>query len=430
MPRKSGENLRRYRNMSVVIDALRQFNWTNKHVLVACSGGVDSMVLLHGLLEIGLKPNVLHVNYGLRGADSDADEQLVSDFARRHDLNLQIHHCPTDLTQQPGTNLQSAAREFRRKYFHHWTAHSPNHVVVLAHHGNDQVETFFLQLYRGSGTFGLGGMHPERHQLIRPFLELEKADLVGYAVENNVNWREDTSNASSKYLRNLFRNELLPALTKDQPQLNQNVLLLMRLFRERQTEITDRIDEMSSRWKEKGELSCDHWLQLTEEEQVAFLHSIAFPVWTRIRFIELAKGRTNTRFLVGKNEVIKQDSLTIVQQQSRSDFPWDFKIEKIEILPSTFDKWTVYLDQDCLSGELYLRPPESDDRIDTVGMKGSQSVKEVLKDFGIPLTKRADFPVLTDGKAVLWLPGVKVGRSALATPRSNIILKVSMKPFV
>lgn len=416
--------------MSVVIDVLRQFNWTNKHVLVACSGGVDSMVLLHGLLEIGLKPDVLHVNYGLRGADSDADEQLVTDVARIHHLNLQIYHCPTDLTQQAGTNLQSAAREFRRAHFHQWTAQSPNHIVALAHHGNDQVETFFLQLYRGSGTFGLGGMHPERHQLIRPFLELDKADLIGYATENNVSWREDTSNASSKYLRNLFRNELLPVLTKDQPELHQNVLLIMRLFRERQVEITDRIAEMSSCWKEKGELSCDHWLQLTEEEQVAFLHSIAFPVWARSRFTELTHGRIATRFFVGNNEVIKQDAFTIVQQRSSSDFPWDFKIEKIEILPSTFDKWTVYLDQDRLSGELYLRVPASGDRIDAVGMKGSQSVKEVLKDFGIPLGKRADFPVLTDGKAVLWLPGVKVGRSALATVHSNIILKVSMKPFV
>ena len=416
--------------MSLVIDALRRFNWTNKRVLVACSGGVDSMVLLCGLLEIGLKPDVMHVNYGLRGSDSDADEQLVVDFSKTHDLNLQVYHCPTDLTQQPGTNLQAAAREFRRAHFQQWTAQSPNHVVVLAHHGNDQVETFFLQLYRGSGTFGLGGMHPERHQLIRPLLEIEKADLINYAEKHDVSWREDKSNASSKYLRNLFRNQLLPALAKNQPDLNENVLFFMRLLREHQAEITDRIAEMSSRWKEKGQLACDQWLQLSEEEQVAFLHTVNLPVWARSRFAELAHGRTSARFFVGDNEVMKQDSFTIVQLRGNTDFPWDFKIEKIEILPLTFDKWAVYLDQDRLAGELYLRIPEPDDRIEAVGMKGSQSIKDVLKDFGIPLNKRADFPVLTDGKAVLWLPGVKVGRSALADEHSSVILKVSMKPFV
>jgi tRNA(Ile)-lysidine synthase len=416
--------------MSVVIEALRKVDWTEKHILVACSGGVDSMVLLQGLLEIGLKPDVLHVNYGLRGADSVADEELVIYVARANELKLQIFHCPIELTKQSGINLQAAARAFRRKHFQQWIAQSPNHVVVLAHHANDQVETFFLQLYRGSGTFGLGGMHPERGQLIRPFLEIEKADLIAYAIENKVQWREDKSNATSNYLRNLFRNELLPALAQNQPELNQNVLFFMRLLREHQVEVNEQIREMSVCWKEKGELSCADWLSLSEEEQVAFLHAIAFPVWTKNRFTELANGRTGACFLVGVQEVFKQDQRTIGMKQSMVDFPWDFKIEKIEILPLTFDKWTIYLDADQLSGELYLRIPQSDDRIDSVGMKGSQLVKAVLKDFGIPLNKRTSFPVLTDGKSVLWLPGVKVGRLALANAQSKTILQVSMVPFV
>jgi tRNA(Ile)-lysidine synthase len=416
--------------MSVVIDALRKVDWTEKHILVACSGGVDSMVLVQGLLELGLKPDVLHVNYGLRGVDSDADEELVTDVARANGLNLHVFHCPVELTKQPGINLQGAARAFRRKHFQQWITQSPNHVVALAHHANDQVETFFLQFYRGSGTFGLGGMHPERGQLIRPFLAIEKSDLINFATEKKVQWREDKSNAGSNYLRNLFRNELLPALAQYQPELNQNVLFFMRLLREHQEEINEQIREMSDSWKEKGELNCNDWLNLSDEEQVAFLHAIAFPLWTKNRFTELANGRTSARFFVGVNEVFKQDSRTIVRKQSALDFPWDFKIEKIEFLPPTFDKWTIYLDADHLSGELYLRIPQSTDRIDSVGMKGSQMVKAVLKDFGIPLNKRADYPVLTDGKSVLWLPGVKVGRSALADEHSSVILKVSMKPFL
>lgn len=416
--------------MSVVIDALRKVDWTEKHILIACSGGVDSMVLLHGLVELGLKPDVLHVNYGLRGADSKADEKLVTGVARANGLNLQIFHCPVEFTKQPGINLQDAARSFRRKHFQQWVTQSPNHVVALGHHANDQVETFFLQLYRGSGTFGLGGMHPERGQLIRPFLAIEKSDLINFATEKKVQWREDKSNAGSYYLRNLFRNELLPALAQNQPELNQNVLFFMRLLREHQEEINEQIREMSDSWKAKGELNCNDWLNLSDEEQVAFLHAIALPLWTKNRFTELANGRTSARFLVGVDEVFKQDSRTILRKQSTVDFPWDFKIEKIEILPPTYDKWTIYLDADRLSGELYLRIPQSADRIDSVGMKGSQMVKAVLKDFGIPLNKRAHFPVLTDGKAVLWLPGVKVGRSALADEHSSAILKISIKPFV
>lgn len=409
--------------MSVVIEALKAVDWSGRKVLVACSGGVDSMVLLHGLLEIGVKPAVLHVNYQLRGEDSELDQQLVETTARSFGLRMVTQRCPIDHTQSD--NLQSAARKFRRGLFAVWTNTSPQHCVVLAHHADDQVETFFLQLLRGSGTFGLGGMHPERDQLVRPFLHLPKAELIRFATDRGISWREDRTNSASVYLRNAFRNEFLPALSGNFPELKEQTLLLMKYFRLRQMELTEAVAKLSEQWKTSGELSVKEWLGLTEEQCLAFVHAVRLPVWTIARFHELANGAVGNRFLAGDQSIVKSNPARMRIEQPLQP-GWDFKIEEIGILPEAFDKRSIYLDADQLKGALYMRPWKTGDRIRSIGLTGSQLVSHVLKDAGIPLPDRAAIPVLTDGSEVLWVPGLKVGRAAIAHAGTSRILKVSL----
>lgn len=426
MQNESGPHPRNRWNMSVVTDALKAVDWSGRKVLVACSGGVDSMVLLHGLLKIGVKPAVLHVNYQLRGADSEADQQLVEATARSLGLKYVTQRCPVDFTTAGNTNLQAAARAFRRELFVAWTAASPQHVVALGHHADDQVETFFLQLLRGSGTFGLGGMHPERDQLVRPFLHVPKSALLAHAKEQGIVWREDRTNSKSVYARNLFRNELLPALAADFPGLNEEVLFLMQQFRLRQQELTAAVGSMITRWKTSGELNVSDWLELSDEESVAFVHAAGIPVWTVQRFHELAAGAVGNRFLIGDRSIRKSNQELIRMDSHHLDAAWDFKIEEIGILPAVFDKSAVYLDAAQLTGELFMRSWQTGDRIQSVGLKGSQLVSDVLKDAGIPLAERAAIPILTDGTQILWIPGIKVGRTAIARPETSRILKISL----
>jgi tRNA(Ile)-lysidine synthase len=191
--------------MPLVNKALSEFNWKDKELLVSCSGGLDSTVLLHGIVQLGIRPKVLHINYKLRGAESDADEAHVRTLVEYYQLESQIVSCPKERLKGAGINLQAAARDFRRTFYQEWTAKSKQHVVLLGQHADDQIETFFLQLFRGAGMQGLGGMYPERQQLIRPFLNLTKEDLKEYAHSEKVTWREDHSNTEVNYLRNRFR---------------------------------------------------------------------------------------------------------------------------------------------------------------------------------------------------------------------------------
>jgi len=412
--------------MSVVIEAVKAINWTDRKVLVACSGGVDSMVLLHALIAIGIQPVVLHVNYQLREEASELDEVLVRETASNNHLECIVHRCPVELTKKKGVNLQAEARQFRREQFANWNAISPQHVVVLGQHADDQLETFFLQLYRGSGTFGLGGMHVERNQLIRPFLELNKAVIYQYAAENNVSFREDESNTKAVYLRNLFRTTLLPDLLQSQPQLKESVLLFMRLMRERQLELDLEIEALAVKWEDDQEIEIEKWLALTEEQRIAFAYRVQFPIWAIERINELEIGAVGNKIELDQFIIFKLNKHTFKAKLPSIVFPWDFKSEEIGILPSVFDKETLFLDADLLNGKLELRFCKVGDRIASLGMKGTQLVSDVLKDAGIPLMDRASIPVLTDGSLIFWIPGIKVSRVALATKNTRRILQIRL----
>lgn len=413
--------------MPVVTEAirLRRMSLSGKKLLVACSGGVDSMVLLHALVAENLHPEVLHVNYQLRGNDSDADEMLVRQTAEELGLNVHVHHCPVALTKQKGVNLQSAARDFRRELFREWISRSEQHAVVLAHHLDDQVETFFLQYFRGSGLFGLGGMHSEKNGIIRPFLEVPKSALIAYATENGIAWREDQSNQSSNYLRNVFRNTLLPALKQEHPQLAEHCRIIMGHLRELQQTVREETAAAVNQWNEQQQLPVTTWQQFTSEQALAFAYGLGWPAWTVERLNQLAAGPDGKRIEIGKVTLYKEAGH--FRTVSASEIHWEFKIEEIGILPKVWNKHALYLDAAVIDPtKLEYRSWQQGDRIRSLGMKGSQLVSDVLKDAGVPLSRREQYPVLVYDTEILWIPGIKVGRKGLAGPDSAVILKITV----
>lgn len=413
----------------MVTDELRRIDWLDKQVCVACSGGVDSMVLLQALVSIGKKPAVLHVNYQLRGKESDLDEALVMKTAESLGLTYEVHHCPTEITKAEGGNLQAAARDFRRKLFGKWTSRSEQHVVALAHHLDDQLETFFLQYFRGSGLFGLGGMHPEKGQIVRPFLSVPKADIITFALENRIPWREDSSNESGTYLRNIFRNRLLPELKKAHPGLAANTALIMKALRDLQADVTMSIQKMIALWKTEERIVIADWRSLSDEQQLAFVHAVRWPVWTIDRLNELVSRSDGKRVILKDFTLVRRNANFHKLRNENEQEGWDFKSEKVEILPEMWSKEAVYLDPGKLDSPLQLRRWQAGDRIKSLGMKGSQLVSDILKDAGIPLSRRAEIRVLATEREILWVPGLKVSRIALATPESEMIWRITIRLF-
>lgn len=409
--------------MSVVETAIGECTLNRFNLCVACSGGLDSTVLLEVLVSLGFKPSILHINYLLRGAESEQDEIFVRDLARKHQLEIQVVRCPKILTKGAGINLQQAAREFRHKLFRDFIQKHPDNRMLLAHHQDDQAETFFLQLMRGAGIFGLGGMHPERNGIIRPFLSLPKAALRQYAEEKQLSWREDSSNTENTYKRNQFRNILLPALQENIPTLSDSIRFLQLKFREEQQQLRENLLERLSGWQRTCEISFRNWNELSIEERILVCNSFTWPLRMLQRIGELEQATLSSKI----------DNSPIFRTKEgfswNANFPethhWEFKIQEVEILPEVFSNQEAYLDSDKCLHPLTQSTATETDTIQKIGTSGKSKVYKLLKDHGIPAQWRGTYPVFKSGEEIVWIPGIAVSEKHAASSATRLITKLS-----
>jgi len=200
---------------------IENLNPAKDHILIGVSGGVDSMVLAHLFVQAGFKVGMAHVNYGMRGVESDRDEQLVFEIATVWD---QTFHVTQYVDNGTTGNFQEKARKFRYNWFFSLMKENGYNLLALAHHADDQIETFFIQLLRSAGLKGLGAIKARDGYKIRPLLEVFKSDIYRYAAQHGVPFREDQSNVENKYRRNLVRNEIIPALETQIPGSKHRLL--------------------------------------------------------------------------------------------------------------------------------------------------------------------------------------------------------------
>ena len=409
--------------MSVVNEALSRLNLQPFNLCVACSGGLDSTVLLEALIPLGFEPAILHINYQLRGEESDKDEAFVRSLAQKHQLQIEVVRCPKELTKGKGINLQEAARKFRHELFREFIQKSPENRVLLAHHSDDQVETFFLQLMRGSGIFGLGGMHTERNGIIRPFLGLSKEDLKKHALENGIQWREDASNEENNYKRNQFRNIIIPQLLETNPELKHSIQLIQTAFRETQLAIRDSLKSKLQTWETNAQISFREWSELTIEERIACCYHFSWPLWIIDRIQGLNNAKLSAK--IDKSSLFRTKDGFSWNSNFTEISQWEFKIEEVEFLPKSFSKWEVYLDTASISIPLTQGFADASDTIQRPGVKGKTKVFKLLKDAGIPEQWRDSYPVFKSGNEIIWIPGVAISKKHLASSSTQLIIKLS-----
>lgn len=411
--------------MHLVVKRLKFIEPESYELAVGCSGGLDSTVLIHACLILGLKPTLLHVNYHLRGEDSDQDEHFLRKLAKSQGLQIEVKDCPHSITKGQGINLQAAARQFRHDFFQEWLTQSENRRLLLAHHCDDQVETFFLQLARGSGLFGLGGMHLENNRIIRPFLSLSKKELVDFAKQEKLTWREDSSNSESDYARNKLRNIILPELLKSHPNLVTSVTFLQEKFRENQLELARDTKEKLAYFVQQGEIDFKTWNTFNLESKILVFKNLSIPLYLIDRINDLEESELSAS--------LNADLLIRTKHgfSWHSQFPfkntWEFKSESIGILPQVFTNASIYLDLDKLTGTLEFSFAENTDAIQKPGNTFKSNVFELMKECGIPKQWRTSFPVLKHKNEVIWIPTIAVDARYLADNSSTNIQKVYIK---
>ena len=368
---------------------------------VACSGGVDSVVLLHLMYEQKKDVGILHCNFHLRGESSNGDEAFVRELAAELNVPVRVKEFETKkYSQENKINTQLAARELRYNWFKE-VIDNEGATVLLAHHYDDQVETFFLQLRRGGKVRSLAGMPVFRNGYLRPLLKHTKAELIYLANKHGWKWREDISNTSNDYTRNWYRNEILPWLKSNNFPV-KDVVSIVELFQQvlaflRTLPVPDSI--LISDWNELtiwekehilseqylGEYSASEIDKLSISEKGKFIGNGVAKVWNEGKeLVFVRKSNVDVRFqLVSK--VISKEKIEINQNE-------------------------LFLDASKVNGVLSFRKWKSGDRFQPLGMKGEKSVGKFLRDRKVAAHLKENVQVLVNNKEeVLGVFGFGVG---------------------
>ena len=407
---------------------------SSQKTFLACSGGVDSMTLLSILKKAKWNIEVLHVNYQLRREDSDLDMNLVKDTCER--LSIPFHLKRVDLQailDSKGGNLQEIARKVRYTFFEEKRIQSTNNYIALGHHRDDQIETFFMHLARKSGIMGMACMPSEHNQFVRPLLDFSKKEIIRYATENKIEWREDYTNKTNKYKRNILRNILLPELESKIPTLNDSILLIVQKFQETQLELEFKIKPIFDQLIESKKLNFNEFDSLSEIKKVELLRQLGQKASLVKELNKLRNSQKGKKLLLESNSnsfeyiIRDEDNFQLIQKESDlASIPFLY-IEEVSNLPTVFCKNEIYLDPSKLRGEINLRKWKEGDRMIPLGMKGSKLLSDIIKDAKIPTNKKKDVLVLEDENKILWCVGIRLGANSIANEQTKNILKISVK---
>ena len=424
-----------------MLDSVRQFiaehqlfNLETDPVLVAVSGGLDSVVLLDVLHKLGAQVAVAHCHFGLRGEDADADEQFVRKLAKQYGLPYFAEFFRTkEFAQQEGISTQMAARLLRYRWFEQVREREQLAYIATAHHQRDQAETMLLNLTHGTGLAGLHGIQVKNGRVIRPLLGLGRDDLYEYLVERGLRWREDDSNDSPVYQRNLLRHEVLPVLREINPNLDETMAGTAERVGGAE-EIVRRYvaDTAAQARRDEAEVTYLHIGTLQKTASTALvLHEILRPfgfAWPVVKDIVAAfSGESGRRFDSPTHRLVKDRENLVITPRRTSQFGtfqlaagqtdlladgMRLRAELLEkdagyVIPRS--KSTAALDADKLKFPLTLRRWQEGDWFMPLGLKGKKLLSDFLIDQKVPLNLKDDVRVLTsaDGK-ICWVVGWRV----------------------
>jgi len=196
----------------------------NDRILLAVSGGIDSMVMAHMFLSLHYETGIAHCNFSLRGKESDGDEALVREFASSHGIPFfNVRFETRSYAKTNGISIQMAARELRYKWFEEIRMSNNYNFIAVAHNLNDKIETILINLTRGTGITGLTGMKPVSGTIVRPLLFATRDAINNYCEHNSIEFREDRSNADTKYTRNKIRHKVIPVLKEINPSIEKTL---------------------------------------------------------------------------------------------------------------------------------------------------------------------------------------------------------------
>lgn len=414
-----------------------------KKLLLACSGGLDSVVLAHLCDASDLDFALAHCNFSLRGSESDGDENFVRELASTFGVGVYVKQFDTEqYAKEQRLSVQMAARELRYKWFDELLQAIEYDYVLTAHHADDSLETFLINLSRGTGIEGLSGIPKVNKKIVRSLLPFSRGELLEYAKLEEIPWREDSSNSSTKYLRNKIRHEIVPILKELSPSFLQNFLNTQHHLRQTNNLVNNYLNELKSRlFQQKDE---DIQVKITELEKLqpldAYLyglfHGYGFTEWNDVKDLLTAESGkqvfSNTHRLLKDRdylilaEIVPENKGTyyIHLDKASDELPIKIQLEEVE----SFEKQTqnvVFLDKEKLIFPLMLRSWEKGDYFYPLGMQGKKKLSKFFKDEKMDLISKEKQWLLCSDDKIVWIVGKRADERFKVEESTRKIVKIT-----
>ncbi|MGV6829461.1 MAG: tRNA lysidine(34) synthetase TilS [Flavobacteriales bacterium] len=418
-----------------------------KKIMVACSGGVDSVVLTHLLSKLNYTISLAHCNFSLRGEESDQDEAFVKKLSKQ--LNILFFTKTFDTKKyalEHKISTQMAARDLRYNWFNTLLEENKYDYLLTAHHLDDDVETFFINLIRGTGLRGLTGIPEINQKTIRPFLSFSRKEILEYAEENKITWREDSSNKTTAYLRNALRLKVIPTLNDLIPNFSQNFKKSQSNLQESQTLIDDYLilikQLIVKQIDDEVQINIKKLQDLPSAKALLYelLSPYGFTSWQTI--FDLLEAQTGKQIFSKTHRIIKNRDVLLLSRIKNK--PLQAKV--FEILEHTkkivnpiflnFEQVTkisnnkknsAFVDIEKLNFPLQIRKWQQGDVFYPLGMKGKKKISKFFKDEKLSLVEKEKVWLLTSNNKIVWVVGKRLDERFKVTPQTKKILKIVLE---
>lgn len=416
----------------------------DKKLLLAVSGGVDSMVLLDLFYKLKFDICVAHCNFQLRGKESDADELLVREICQDGYIPYFINSFDTlEFAKENKLSIQLAARKLRYDWFQEIISLGFDYVLT-AHHLDDNVETFLINFTRGTGLEGLTGIPVQNENIIRPLLPFSRDEIENYALENKIQWREDSSNASDKYFRNKLRHNIVPTLKELNTGFLDSFQNTLHHLQQAESLVNDASKLVFEKVvKEKGnqlEINLKPLLQFLNYRAYLYqwLKAFGFSAWNDI--YDLVDAQSGKQVFSETHVLLKDREKLLLSERKPINKSKVFIIESIECkvnipLKLIFSRFSgdkhvnancIFVDEDKINFPLIIRKWQEGDYFYPAGMNGKKKLSKYFKDEKYSLLDKENQWLLCSEDQIIWVIGKRADQRFIATETTQQNIKIEL----